>query len=132
MRAVQVSLPMLAPLLVGTGMLLRTVMSNASFIFPRVGLMVIMTWGLWFTNRVIQNTAVYLRRQVRMHQQHAAQALHASSHARGGMLKILTLHACMQPDGPLLRMECQLSRVMRYHCMLVSSHVLAWELQSMT
>lgn len=61
--ATQVSLPMLAPLLVGTGMLLRTVMSNASFIFPRVGLMVIMTWGLWFTNRVIQNTAVYLRRQ---------------------------------------------------------------------
>ena len=60
----QVSLPMLAPLLLGTGMLLRTVKSNASFIFPRVGLIVVMTWGLWFTNRVVQNTVVYLRRQV--------------------------------------------------------------------
>ena len=55
---------MLAPLLLGTGMLLRTIKSNASFIFPRIGLVVVMTWALWFTNRVIQNTVVYLRRQV--------------------------------------------------------------------
>ncbi|KAK9803204.1 hypothetical protein WJX73_003055 [Symbiochloris irregularis] len=61
--ATQVSLPMLAPLLLGTGMLLRTIKSNASYIFPRVGLIVVMTWGLWFTNRVVQNTVVYLRRQ---------------------------------------------------------------------
>lgn len=62
----QVSLPMLAPLLLGTGMLLRTIKSNASYIFPRAGLIVVMTWGLWFTNRVVQNTVVYLRRQVQL------------------------------------------------------------------
>lgn len=55
---------MLAPLLIGTGILLNTVQANASFIFPRVGLLVILTWGLWFGNRVVANSVLYLRRQV--------------------------------------------------------------------
>ena len=61
----QFSLPMLAPLLIGTGILLKSIQANASFLFPRIGLMVTLTWGLWFVNRVVANSAVYLRRQVR-------------------------------------------------------------------
>lgn len=57
------SLPMLAPLLLGTGMLLRSIRTNASYIFPRIGLMVVLLWLLWFANSVIQNTVAYLRKQ---------------------------------------------------------------------
>ena len=60
----QFSLPMLAPLLIGTGIALKSIQANASFLFPRIGLMVILTWGLWFANRVVANSALYLRRQV--------------------------------------------------------------------
>lgn len=61
--ASQVSLPMLAPLLLGTGMLLRSIKTNASFLFPRIGLLVVMLWLLWFANSVVQNTTAYLRKQ---------------------------------------------------------------------
>lgn len=61
--ASQVSLPMLAPLLLGTGMLLRSIKTNASFLFPRIGLVVVMLWLLWFANSVVQNTTAYLRKQ---------------------------------------------------------------------
>ena len=54
---------MLAPLLLGTGMMFRTIRSNASLIFPRVGLLVVLLWVLWFVNSVVQNTVMYLRRQ---------------------------------------------------------------------
>jgi hypothetical protein len=46
-------------------MLLRSIKSNASFLFPRIGLFVVLAWMLWFANSVIQNTVAYLRRQVR-------------------------------------------------------------------
>lgn len=61
--ASQVSLPMLAPLLLGTGMLFRSIKSNASFLFPRIGLVVVLLWVLWFANSVVQNTVHYLQRQ---------------------------------------------------------------------
>ena len=54
---------MLAPLLLGTGMLLRSIRANASFVFPRIGLLVVLMWVLWFANSVVQSTCVYLRRQ---------------------------------------------------------------------
>lgn len=60
---------MLAPLLLGTGMLLRSIKTNASFLFPRIGVLVVLLWMLWFANSVIQNTVVYLRRQVGHHEQ---------------------------------------------------------------
>ena len=60
----QFSLPMLAPLLIGTGILLRSIQANASFLLPRMTLLVVLTWGLWFANRVVANSALYLRRQV--------------------------------------------------------------------
>ena len=59
----QVSLPMLAPLLLGTGMLFRSIKSNASFLFPRIGLVVVLMWVLWFANSVVQSTVHYLQRQ---------------------------------------------------------------------
>jgi len=59
----QVSLPMLAPLLLGTGMMCRSIKANASIIFPRIGLLVVLLWVLWFANSVVQNTVMYLRRQ---------------------------------------------------------------------
>ncbi|BDA40743.1 probable miniconductance mechanosensitive channel MscM at C-terminar half [Coccomyxa sp. Obi] len=61
--ASQFSLPMLAPLLFGTGILLRSIRTNASLIFPRIGVVVVLLWMLWFANSVVQNTVVYLRRQ---------------------------------------------------------------------
>ena len=61
--ASQFSLPMLAPLLFGTGILLRSIRTNASLIFPRIGVVVVLLWMLWFFNSVVQNTVVYLRRQ---------------------------------------------------------------------
>ncbi|KAL3154363.1 hypothetical protein ABBQ32_013842 [Trebouxia sp. C0010 RCD-2024] len=61
--ASQVSLPMLAPLLLGTGMLFRSIKSNASFLFPRIGLVVVLMWVLWFANSVVQSTVHYLQRQ---------------------------------------------------------------------
>eukprot|EP00891_Asterochloris_glomerata_P002497 jgi/Astpho2/2497/fgenesh1_pg.00048_%23_21_t len=61
--ASQVSLPMLAPLLLGTGMLFRSIKANASLLFPRIGLVVVLLYVLWFANSVVQNTVVYLRRQ---------------------------------------------------------------------
>ncbi|PSC73283.1 Plasma membrane iron permease [Micractinium conductrix] len=57
------SLPMLAPLLLGTGMLMRSIRTNASLVFPRIGLLVVLLWLLWFANSVIQNTVAYLRKQ---------------------------------------------------------------------
>jgi hypothetical protein len=57
------SLPMLAPLLLGTGMLLRSIRTNASLVFPRIGLLVVLLWLLWFANSVVQNTVAYLRKQ---------------------------------------------------------------------
>ena len=55
---------MLAPLLLGTGMMLRSIRSNASIIFPRICVLVVLLYVLWFANSVVQNTVVYLRRQV--------------------------------------------------------------------
>ncbi len=54
---------MLAPLLLGTGMLFRSIKANASLLFPRIGLVVVLLYVLWFANSVVQNTVVYLRRQ---------------------------------------------------------------------
>lgn len=62
--ASQVSLPMLAPLLLGTGMLLRSIRANASFVIPRIGLLVVLLWVIWFVNSVAQNTWIVLRNQV--------------------------------------------------------------------
>ena len=48
------SLPMLAPLLLGTGMLMRSIRTNASLVFPRIGLLVVLLWTLWFANRQVR------------------------------------------------------------------------------
>jgi small-conductance mechanosensitive channel len=63
---------MLAPLLLGTGMLLRSVKSNASYVIPRLGLMVVLLWVIWFFNSVIQNTWAILRNQGRLDARMAA------------------------------------------------------------
>lgn len=57
---------MLAPLLLGSGMLFRSIKSNASFLFPRISLVVVLMWVLWFANSVVQNTVHYLQRQGRL------------------------------------------------------------------
>lgn len=56
---------MLAPLLLGTGMLTKTISANASFLVPRFGLLVVLLWFTWFANSVVQNTWIILRNQVR-------------------------------------------------------------------
>lgn len=62
--ASQVSLPMLAPLLLGSGMVLRSVLHNATYIFPRMGMLFVLLWTLGFANGVVTNTVSYLQRQV--------------------------------------------------------------------
>eukprot|EP00879_Flechtneria_rotunda_P006781 GHRR01007125.1.p1 GENE.GHRR01007125.1~~GHRR01007125.1.p1 ORF type:complete len:535 (+),score=162.40 GHRR01007125.1:305-1909(+) len=64
--ASQVSLPMLAPLLLGTGMMMNSIKANASFIIPRLGLLVVLLWVLWFVNSVIQTTWLVLKNQGRI------------------------------------------------------------------
>lgn len=71
----QVSLPLLAPLLLGTGMMLRGIRSNASIIFPRICVMVVLLYVLWFFNSVVQNTVVYLRRQARPRASHVSSSV---------------------------------------------------------
>jgi hypothetical protein len=44
-------------------MMMRSIKTNASFLFPRLGLLVVLLWILWFTNSVIQNTIQYLKKQ---------------------------------------------------------------------
>ena len=55
---------MLAPLLLGTGMMMNSIKANASYIIPRLGLLVVLLWMLWFVNSVIQTTWIVLRNQV--------------------------------------------------------------------
>jgi hypothetical protein len=63
---------MLAPLLLGTGMLLRSIKSHASYAIPRLGLMVVLLWLIWFLNSVIQNTWAILRKTGRLDARMAA------------------------------------------------------------
>lgn len=45
-------------------MMMNSIKKNASYIFPRVGLLFVLLWLLWFVNSVIQNTWLVLRNQV--------------------------------------------------------------------
>jgi hypothetical protein len=56
---------MLAPLLLGTGMLLRSIKANAAYIIPRVGLLFVMLWMCWFVHSVMQRTLLFMQQQVR-------------------------------------------------------------------
>jgi hypothetical protein len=56
---------MLAPLLLGTGMLLRSIKANAAYIIPRVGLLFVLLWVCWFAHSVVQRTLLYMQQQVR-------------------------------------------------------------------
>jgi hypothetical protein len=47
-----------------SGMMMRSIKANASFIIPRLGLMVVLLWVLWFFTNVIQTTWVVLCKQV--------------------------------------------------------------------
>jgi hypothetical protein len=60
-------------LLLLPGMMVNSIKKNASFVFPRLGLLVVLLWLLWFVNSVIQNTWMVLLKQVR------------STHARNQM-----------------------------------------------
>lgn len=46
---------------------MRSIQANASFIIPRLGLMVVLLWVLWFVTHVIQTTWMVLRNQVGGH-----------------------------------------------------------------
>jgi hypothetical protein len=46
-------------------MMVNSIKKNASFVFPRLGLLVVLLWLLWFVNSVIQNTWMVLLKQVR-------------------------------------------------------------------
>ena len=45
-------------------MMMNSIKANASFIIPRLGLMVVLLWVLWFFTNVVQTTWVVLRNQV--------------------------------------------------------------------
>lgn len=46
--------------------MVNSIKKNASFVFPRLGLLVVLLWLLWFVNSVIQNTWMVLLKQVRL------------------------------------------------------------------
>eukprot|EP00884_Botryococcus_braunii_P000444 jgi/Botrbrau1/103/Bobra.0022s0092.1 len=58
-----VSPTMLAPLLFGAPMLLRSVYTNASIIFPRIGVTAMVLWVLWSANGILQSAVYNLRLQ---------------------------------------------------------------------
>ena len=59
----QLSLPVVAPLLIGLPVLARSVAANASAVAPRAAAAALLLWLAWFCNRVATSTALYLRRQ---------------------------------------------------------------------
>ena len=54
---------MLPPLLLGAGILLRSIWVNAGHLFPRVSLTVLLFWGIWFLNSLIFRTISHLTKQ---------------------------------------------------------------------
>jgi hypothetical protein len=58
---------MLAPLLFGAPMLLRSITTNASIIFPRIGVTAMVLWVLWSANGILQSAVYNLRKQVICH-----------------------------------------------------------------
>ena len=94
------SLPMLAPLLLGTGMLMRSIRTNASLVFPRIGLLVVLLWTLWFANSVIQNTVAYMRKQVRAGGVGGAGRGSSGDGGGGGVLGVCAC-ACEHLPSPL-------------------------------
>lgn len=56
---------MVAPLLLGTGMLLRSIKANAAYIIPRVGLLFVLLWLCWFSHSVVQRTLLFMQQQAR-------------------------------------------------------------------
>lgn len=59
----QLSLPVVAPLLIGLPVLARSVAANASAVAPRAAAAALLLWLAWFVNKVATSTALYLRRQ---------------------------------------------------------------------
>lgn len=59
----QVSPTMLAPLLFGGTMLFRSIYTNASIIFPRIGVTAMVLWVLWSANGILQSAVYNLRMQ---------------------------------------------------------------------
>ena len=59
----QLSLPVVAPLLIGLPVLARSVAANASAVAPRAAAAALLLWLAWFCNKVATSTALYLRRQ---------------------------------------------------------------------
>lgn len=55
---------MLAPLLLGSGMLLRSIQANAAYIIPRIGLLFVLLWVCWFAHSVVQRTLLFMQQQV--------------------------------------------------------------------
>ncbi len=45
-------------------MMMNSIKANASFIIPRLGLMVVLLWVLWFFTNIFQTTWVVLCKQV--------------------------------------------------------------------
>lgn len=63
---------MLAPLLLGTGMLLRSIKANAAAIIPRVGLLFVLLWACWFAHSAVQRTLLFMQTQGRLDRRTAA------------------------------------------------------------
>ena len=58
-----ISLPMLAPLVLGVGIALKSVVTNAQTVLPRAGLILTFLWVILFTTTALQATVSMLYRQ---------------------------------------------------------------------
>lgn len=57
----EISLPIMAPLLFGGGIVFKSVTNNLGFVLPRLGMAVAMLWVLWGVNGILQEALAYLR-----------------------------------------------------------------------
>mmetsp|Transcript_44514 Transcript_44514/g.85139 ORF Transcript_44514/g.85139 Transcript_44514/m.85139 type:complete len:463 (-) Transcript_44514:224-1612(-) len=58
--AIITSLPMLAPAVLGAGLLLKSISANAGYIMPRLMFSGVILWCAWFGNTVVQQVMTHL------------------------------------------------------------------------
>jgi len=58
-----ISLPMLAPLVLGVGIALKGIVANARTVLPRAGIILVFLWVVWFVTTALQSTVDLLHRQ---------------------------------------------------------------------
>jgi hypothetical protein len=95
------TLTLCCAVLVVSGMMMNSIKANASFIIPRLGLMVVLLWVLWFFTNVIQTTWVVLCKQVGTHTNQRCQFLSMQQERICGQSANINTGGCCSCVGSL-------------------------------